>query len=46
MELQSPPFKQCVVAVGSTEFTHLIERLDCNQFYRLLSQNGFTDLLF
>ena len=38
--------KQCTVAVGSTEFTHLIQTLDCEEFYQMLGQAGFTKVLF
>ena len=39
-------FKQCVVAVGSTEFSRLIETLDVPTFYTRLELAGFTDVLF
>ena len=39
-------FKQCVIAVGSTEFSRLIEALDTPIFYSRLEIAGFTDVLF
>ena len=36
---------QCTVCVGTTNFDKLIEALDCEQFYKLLTEAGFTRLI-